>query len=187
MDAPEIKTEAELVAALSARKRYLEYEVEGADEYATYVVREARQYSLLVAYVDADVADRWIESHGDRQGTPFYGPYCSTWNIPEHSGFREDWIECGEAFVKGDTVQWHDGVFDRTSAKPKFIGAWEVVGCVVRDEGEWVWVEVLECDVWNGEVKNGPAIGCVIKRARRTIGRSGNRLPREGEPIEQAE
>lgn len=190
---PEIKTEAELVAALSARKRYLEYGIEddenGDDFGMGYTVMEERSEALLIACVDTSVAEAWIGSHdAEDQGSPYRGPYCSTWHIPEFSGLRSDWVECRESFGAGDTVQWRDGVFDRAGSKPKFIGALEVVGRVVRDEGEWVWVEVEACDPWEGGGSDVHMIeaGRVIKRARRTIGRSGKRLPRAGEESQDA-
>jgi hypothetical protein len=177
-----ISNQTDLIQALSARRRYLEYGItdDGSETIGFTVVEEQDGEPVIVARVDEQVARAWIED-GHGQGTPFYGPYRSTFNLPEFSGFR-DLVDCGEDFVKGDTVQWRESAFDRNGGgTPKHIGTLEVVAKVVREDRHgWVRLQVLECEVIADKSENGRLqplrIGREIKRARKTVGRRAQRV-----------
>jgi len=186
---PEIKEEKDLVEALKKPGRFLLYDVVGVryedgetGEEEAYSVHEKHRYKEeRIAWVDFDLGEKWTK------GRDANGPYCGGWHLPEFSGFKE-WTECGSEFKKGDTINWLDGVWDRSGAKPQCLGLLDNVGVVTGEsaDGEWVWVRVEQSNIFEDDWKDGRVhplkVGLGIKRARRTVvHRMCRRLLREGE------
>ena len=74
-----ITTEKDLIAALSVKGRYLEL----CGDFV-YRVRESTNgepTNKAVFFVAEDVGDNWSDAHDD--DSPEYGPWCSTWHLPE--------------------------------------------------------------------------------------------------------
>ncbi len=80
-----IETEAGLIEALSAKGRFL-FQDDGYNNGHNYVIYETPNGKFdrpkAIAIVDDDVAAKWTAPHYEQQ-TDHYGPWCSTWHIPE--------------------------------------------------------------------------------------------------------
>lgn len=78
-----IETEADLIAALSEKGRFLMAETDD-DLELYYMLRETPDgtydNSKLVSYVKPELGDEWTDAH-DEKSTE-YGPWCSTWVLP---------------------------------------------------------------------------------------------------------
>lgn len=79
-----IETEADLIAALSEKGRFLETECDDEGE-LFYMVRATPDgtydKSKLVSYVKPELGDAWTDVHDEK--SPEYGPWCSTWVLPD--------------------------------------------------------------------------------------------------------
>lgn len=76
-----IETEAELIAALSQKGRFMEFFAEDDKEW--YWIKESSdgKYSgNVLFYVNYEIARQWSEP---RFLTENYGPFCSTWCLPD--------------------------------------------------------------------------------------------------------
>ena len=80
-----IETEADLIGALSKKGRFLEAETDDEGE-LYYVLRETTDgtynNSKLVSYVEPELGDAWTDARDD-DTSPEYGPWCSTWCLPD--------------------------------------------------------------------------------------------------------
>ena len=80
-----IETEADLIAALSEKGRVLVAEADDEGE-LYYMLRETPDgtydNSKLVSYVEPEIAEKWSNPHYE-QLTDHYGPWCSTWHLPD--------------------------------------------------------------------------------------------------------
>mgnify|MGYP003376518055 CR=1 FL=1 len=74
-----IETEADLIAALSEKGRFLEYT--DGDDYVIRVSMDGSYNTSLRIPVDYDLGEKWTESHDET--SPEYGPWCSTWVLPD--------------------------------------------------------------------------------------------------------
>lgn len=78
-----IETEADLIAALSQQGRYLEYTDSG-----WYVIRTSKDGTNHASMtgprdylVSDELGDAWTDAHDEN--SPEYGPWCSTWCLPD--------------------------------------------------------------------------------------------------------
>ena len=79
-----IETEAELIAALSQKGRFLMAETDD-DLELYYMLRETPDgtydKSKLVSYVEPELGDAWTDARDHT--SPEAGPWCSTWCLPD--------------------------------------------------------------------------------------------------------
>ena len=79
-----IETEADLIAALSEKGRFLMAETDD-DLELYYMLRETPDgtydKSKLVSYVEPELGDAWTDARDHT--SPEAGPWCSTWCLPD--------------------------------------------------------------------------------------------------------
>jgi hypothetical protein len=92
-----------------------------------------------------------------------------------------DWIQTGEHFIEADVIRWKEGVYlprRRKNAKALKLGDRVVAAEVLREDEEWVYLLVRQCEL--ASVRTGrlprevPLLhaGDEVKRKRKTIVRS---------------
>jgi hypothetical protein len=176
----------QLLGELQKPYRFLLFERDDDDELYSICEKHLRK-ETRIAWVNFDLAETWVAKRDSN------GPYCGSWVIPEYAKLR-DWVECdpSDPFKKDDVVEWREGVWDRSGAKPKRIGDIVNIGTVVResDDQKWVWIKIEESAVAEDEVQDGRvrplAPGVESKRARSTIYHGAvMRLLRPGETSEK--